>query len=78
MQLKFIIAVDMLAPTPPTFARRRCQWPVEGDCTDVQGCLVRMRCAWAVGLQGLGNDTQEDAQHHAIALHEKTQPLWHQ
>jgi hypothetical protein len=27
----------------------------EGDCTDVQGCLVRMRCAWAVGLQGLLN-----------------------
>ena len=51
----------------------------EGDCTDVQGGLVRMRCAWAVGLQGLLDDAQKMRNtmpsYHAVALHKVAQPL---
>jgi len=53
----------------------------EGDCTDVQAGLVQMGLTRAVGLQGLRDDAQEDAQHHAqrgpVALHEVTQPFGH-
>ena len=36
----------------------------EGDCADVQRCLVCIGRTGAVGLQALRNDPQEDAQHH--------------
>ncbi len=53
----------------------------EGDCADVQSCLVWVLRAGAVGLQRLRDDPQEDTQHHAqhraVALHKVAQPLWH-
>jgi hypothetical protein len=42
--------------TAPVPQRRPACWRDArwlGLCANVQGCLVRMRCAWAVGLQGL-------------------------
>ncbi len=53
----------------------------EGDCADVQGCLVHIGRTRAVGLQRLRDDPQEDTQHHAqhraVALHKVAQPLGH-
>jgi surfactin synthase thioesterase subunit len=45
----------------------------EDEChrADVQRRFVCARRARAVDLQGLLNDAQEDAQHHAVALHLK-------
>ena len=51
----------------------------EADCADVQGSLVHIRRTWAVSLQALRNDPQEDAQHHVehhpVTLHEVAQSL---
>jgi len=47
----------------------------EGNCADVQGCLVHIGRTRAVGSQRLCNDPQEDSQHRAIELHEVAQPL---
>ncbi len=51
----------------------------EGDCANVQVCLVRMVRARAMGLLSLLNHPQKNAQHHvehrAIALHVVPQPL---
>ena len=53
----------------------------EGDCANVQACLVCIGRTGAVGVQVLRNDPQEDAQHHIeqwpVALHEVAQPLGH-
>jgi hypothetical protein len=48
----------------------------EGDGADVQRRLVHTCRTGAVGLQGLRDDPQEDAQHHVehcpVTLHEVT------
>jgi hypothetical protein len=53
----------------------------ESHCADVQGRPVHLGLTWAVGLQALRNDPQEDAQHHVehcpVALHGVARPLGH-
>lgn len=52
----------------------------EGHGANVQGGLVHRLRTWAVALQCLRNDPQEDARHHVqschVTLHEVAQPLW--
>jgi hypothetical protein len=51
----------------------------EGDCADIQACLVRIGRTRAVGLQALRNDPQKNTQHYAqrcpIVLLLVAQPL---